>query len=94
MLWLMIRAAIVNDICSDISNSIGALVTGLDIPILPMRQGKAKILHSSSLTCLAINSGMNDCLMASSRVCKRSAMLGTVHNRKFHLLHSPLVRPV
>ena len=47
-LWLMIRAAVVDAICSDISNSIGALVTGLDTPILPMRQGKAKILCSSS----------------------------------------------
>ena len=90
----MIRAAIVDVICSDISNSIGALVTELDILILPMRQGKAKILRSSSFSCLPIDVGMNDYLMVSSRGCKRPAMLGTVCNRKFHLLHRPLVRDV
>ena len=94
VVWLMIRAAMVDVICSDISNSPGALVTGLDIPIPPMRQGKAKILRSSSLICLPINAGMNDCLMASSKGCRRSAMSGTVRSRKFHLLHSPLVRAV
>ena len=94
VLWLMISAATVDVIRSDISNSIGALVTGLDIPIPPIRQGRAKILRSSSLSCLPINAGMNDCLMASSRGCKRSAMSGTVRSRKFHLLPRPLVRAV
>ena len=74
----MIRAAIVDVNGSDISNSIGALVIGLGIPMPPMWQGKPKILRSSSLSCLPISAGMNDCLMASSRGCKISATLGAV----------------
>ena len=53
----------VDVIRSDISNSIGAVVTRLDISIPPMRQGKAKILRSLSFSCLPINAGMNDCLI-------------------------------
>ena len=57
----------VDVMCSEISNSVGTLVTGMNIPISPMQQGKAK----SSLSCLPINAGMNDCLMASFIGCKK-----------------------
>ena len=43
-----------------------------------MWQGKAKTLRSSSLICLPNSAGMNDCLMASSKGCNKSAMLGAI----------------
>ena len=80
---------------SDILNSIGALVTGLDIPIPPMRQGKAKILRSSLSSCLPISAGMNDCLWHPPEVAKDLQCWGLrAIGSSTCYIHKPLVRAV
>ena len=63
------------------------------IPRPPRRAGKAKRSRSASVRAdWPVRAGINLCLIASSKGCRRFPILGVVLARKVHLLVIPCVK--